>query len=388
MKKNDWANTFESHLEVAPPVADEQLAQVPAKRGVLLLTDEHDLPITMITAGGLRQRLASRLAEPAEDDGPRRTADLRQITRHVWWTLTSSHFETDWRFLDLAPKVWPKRFGDMLTSRKPWFVHITRDADVPQFARTHEPAPGARAFGPFPSGRSADKFVQILVEVFGLCRQPLRLGHAPHAHSCAYLQMGKCHGACEGKITMDAYRVILDEAIRVASGDQAGTRAAWEADMQAASKELAFEEAARIKNRIEKLDGLDAVEFEHTAPIEMFQYLVLQPGASRNDIRAFLVVGPTITDAGVLSSPFEAKSLSDTIKHMNWLAETFPLADELAAWRVGLVSQYLYSGPDRRGVMHRWTGDETPEDLLELIRSNAELLSLGKRARNAFEKKD
>jgi len=384
----DWTNIFESHLEVTPPLTDELLAQVPAKRGVLLLTDEHDTPITMITAGGLPQRLSSRLAEPAEYDGPRKTADLRQITRHVWWTLTSSHFETDWRFLDLAPTVWPKRFGEMLTSRKPWFVHITRDADVPQFARTHEPARGSRAFGPFPSGRSADKFVQILVEAFGLCRQPLRLGHAPHAHSCAYLQMGKCHGACEGKISMDAYRAILDEAIRVASGDQTDTRDAWEAEMRAASKDLAFEEAARVKNRIEKLDGLTATEFEHTAPIETFTYLVLQPGPSRNDVRAFLVVGPTITDAGVLSSPFEPKVLAETIKHMNWLAETFPIPDELAAWRVGLVAQYLYSGPDRRGVMHRWNGDETCDDVFALIRSNAELLSLGKRARAAFEKKD
>jgi excinuclease UvrABC nuclease subunit len=383
----DWKNIFESHLVVEGPLTADVLAQVPAKRGVLLLTDEHDVPITMITAGGLRQRLASRLAEPPDDAGPRRSADLREITRHVWWTLTSSHFETDWRFLDLAPKVWPKRFGEMLSSRKPWFVHVTRDSDSPQFARTHEPARGSRAFGPFPTGKSADHFIQILVEAFGLCRQPQRLPQAPHAHSCAYWQMGKCHGVCEGKIVMENYRDLLDEAITVAGGDEESIRIQWVAEMKRASKELAFEAAARVKNRLERLDGLSLPEFAQTAPIETFKYLIFQPGPSRKEVRAFFVVGPTITDGGVLASPFEPKVLKDAIKHMNWLAETFPIPDELAMWRVGLVSKYLYSSPERRGVMHRWCGDETPEDLTEMIRSGADVLSLGKRARAAFEKK-
>lgn len=382
----DWQNIFESHLAVAPPVTGEQLAQVPAKRGVLLLTDEHDVPITMITAGGLRQRLASRLAEPPDDAGPRRSADLRQITRNVWWTLTASHFETDWRFLELAPRVWPKRFGSMLSAHKPWFVHITRDAEIPQFARTHEPAPGSSAFGPFPTGKSADHFILILVEAFGLCRQTTRLGHAPHAHSCAYWQMGKCLGACEGRISMDDYRAVLDKAIGVAGGDDAAIRAEWGTEMVTAAGNLAFEAAARIKNRIARLDELSAPEFKYTAPLEAFRYLMLQPALSRKEVRVFFVVGPTITDGGVLTAPFEPKALAEAIGHMNWLADKFPIPDELAVWRVALTCQYLYSGPRRRGVVHRWRGDETPGQLAELIQASADVLSLGKRARAGTKK--
>ncbi len=380
-----WQDIFESHLAVAPPLAAEQLAQVPAKRGVLLLTDEADTPITMITAGGLRQRLASRLAEPPDDDTRRRSADLREITRHVWWTLTGSHFETDWRFLELAPQVWPKRFASMLSARKPWFVHITLDSDAPQFARTHEPARGSKAFGPFPTGRSADNFIQILIEAFGLCRHPQRLPQAPHSHPCAYRQMGKCHGVCDGKISMEAYREILAEAMDVAAGDDSAVRTRWQGEMKAAAAELDFEEAARIKNRLARLDRLGAAEFEHTAPIETFRFLLLEPAISRKEVRVFFVVGPTITDGGVLKAPFELKALKRTIKRMSTLAEAFPMADDLAMSRVGLTCQYLYSAPERRGVMHRWRGDETADDLMALIHAHADELALGKRARQAGE---
>jgi excinuclease UvrABC nuclease subunit len=380
---NDWADIFESHLAVTPPLAAEQLTQVPAKRGILLLTDEAGTPITMITAGALRQRLATRLAEPTEDDAPRRSADLREITRHVWWTLTGSHFETDWRFLELAPQVWPRRFASMLSTRKPWFVDIQLQADDPHFARTHEPARGSRAFGPFPSGRSADEFVHILVEVFGLCRHPQRLPHAPQSHPCAYLQMGKCHGVCMGKVSMEAYRGILAEAIGVASGDDAAVRERWTCEMKTAAAALAFEDAARLKNRLARLDDLAGAEFEQTAPLEQFRFLVLQPALSRKAVRVFFVVGPTITDGGTLTAPFDDESLRPVLDRMAALAQVFPVGDSLSLWRVGLVAKYLYSNPERRGVMHRWNGEETPEVLGELIQSHADELALGKRARAA-----
>ena len=72
----EWSGIFDKRLEVVPPVADEAFADVPAKRGVLLLAADQDRPITLITAANLRARLRTRLAEDDADGPSRRIAGL------------------------------------------------------------------------------------------------------------------------------------------------------------------------------------------------------------------------------------------------------------------------------------------------------------------------
>ena len=58
-----WTKQFDACLEVHPPVSNEQLAQIPAKRGVVLLVGQNAVPIVMITAASMRNRTKTRLAE-------------------------------------------------------------------------------------------------------------------------------------------------------------------------------------------------------------------------------------------------------------------------------------------------------------------------------------
>src|SRR5512133_896673 len=100
-------NLFDVALPVSPPLSDDQLAAIPAKRGVLLLEGEGERPILLLTAADIRARLRNRLAEPAPDQGPKKTADLRQITRQIKYRLCPSHFETDLTYFELAQTIFP-----------------------------------------------------------------------------------------------------------------------------------------------------------------------------------------------------------------------------------------------------------------------------------------
>ena len=95
---------FDARLAVSPPVTDEQLREIPARRGVVLLTRGEagdEAPIVMITAASMRSRTRTRLAESAQEaDAPtrKRDADLREITGAIWYKRCESHFETDWQY--------------------------------------------------------------------------------------------------------------------------------------------------------------------------------------------------------------------------------------------------------------------------------------------------
>ena len=262
---------FDGRLEVQPPLSEAALSRVPARRGVVGLLAEADAPILLLTAGRIRDRLRTRLREPPEE-GPRKTADLRSITRAVVWTLADGHFETDLCFLELARALWPKRYPSLLGWKPPWFVHADPDADAPHFVvRRDVLAEKGRWVGPFASERSARRFVDIVRDAFDLCRHVQCLRQAPHAETCAYGQMGRCLRPCDGTTGMDAYRDAVRRAADLAEGRREDRRRELERRMAEASAELAFERAAGLKKRLERMSMLDAEEFELVRPAESFR---------------------------------------------------------------------------------------------------------------------
>ena len=165
----DWIKAFDGQLSVQPPLNDEQLAQVPAKRGVFALLAEADTPVVLLTGADIRSRLRARLAEPLEGQR-RKTADLRIITRKVLWQRTESHFETDWRYLEIARSIYPRDYGELLPWRAACFVHVNPAEKYPHFVRTRDAGGEGLYLGPFADSRSADRFIAAIQDAFDLCR--------------------------------------------------------------------------------------------------------------------------------------------------------------------------------------------------------------------------
>jgi len=368
---------FDCNLAVKPPLTDDQLRQVPAKRGVLLLAGEDGQPITMITAGGLRGRLQTRLAEP-HVNGLRRAADLRQITRSVWWKLTPSHFETDLCFLELAVLIWPKRFGAMLSVKPPWFVSVDCDEPYPHFARTRDvlSATGT-CVGPFPTGKAAEQFVQIVQDAFDLCRDVKCLRTSPNGPPCAYAQMGRCLSPCDGTISMDDYRLVVRRAASLAAGDRATRRAELTDRMRQAADAKQYERAASFKTRLERITQLDQPVFRFVAPLGRFAFLLIHRGPSSRAARVFCACGPRVESAGTLDYPLIDEQVAGVLARMSALAETArSQADPAGPWRMGLVAHYLFSGGDRRGVILPWHKTITPQQVAHAIDAGANALKL------------
>jgi excinuclease UvrABC nuclease subunit len=416
---------FDAHLDVSPPLSDEQLSQIPAKRGVFLLTADGDRPILLTTAASIRSRLRGRLEEHDPSQSTR-SADLRAITRAVHWKLAGGHFEMDWRYLQLALAIWPKSYAKLLSWKPAWFVHVDPDEPYPHFERMRDvlAAPG-RCVGPFETARSAEKFIEIVQDAFDLCRDIQCLRRSPATARCAYGQMGRCLSPCDGSVSMDEYRLVVAQAAEFAAGLRAQRVDELKARMQSEARELKFERAAATKARLERLAELEAPAYRHVAAVREFSFLMIQPSGSRRRVEVFFADRGTIEQAEPLEYPLDARKVQRRIDRMgrfiaaaaaNGQVLGTPNGDARAAqdargtgehgqvlgtpngdahatagarapdeaclWRMGLVARALFAGPAQGGLLIRWRQDLLAGDVCQAIESAAKALGLSKRPRD------
>ncbi|MHC4718294.1 MAG: hypothetical protein ACYS5V_15085, partial [Planctomycetota bacterium] len=207
--------------------------------------------ILLATAASIRSRMRQKLAAPDADTKVSRRIDLREVARGLRWRLTTSHFETDWQWLELARMIYPRTYRKMLGFAPAWFVHV-RTADA--FATFHKvrqvPAAGA-CFGPFPTSRACGRFIEILQDVFDLCRcEQLFSGGGA---GCIYAQMGKCIAPCRDAEPERTYRDMVARACRCAAGDRQTVARELADDMRRLAADREYEQAGRCKARLERL---------------------------------------------------------------------------------------------------------------------------------------
>ncbi|MBN1555026.1 MAG: hypothetical protein JXA11_09785 [Phycisphaerae bacterium] len=376
---DNWSELFDEGLDVRTPVSDEQIAAVPAKRGVVLLAGENNEPIVMLTAADMRARTRNRLAERTDEDlpVPSKRPDLRRITRRVFYRRCGSHFETDLWFLEIAHILWPKRHAKMISWKAPWFIHIHLEDAYPYFQRTREvyARPGSY-LGPFADAKGAESFIEGLQESFDLCRSITCLRRAPNGPRCAYAEMGRCVSPADGTISMDAYREILAEALAFAGGDRATLRDKLTSRMKSAAEARDYERAGSFKARLERLSLFERECFREVHPADEFGYILVHRGGSRREARVFLVWRGDIVPAGAIQWPLQENELQGVLDRMKILTARTPPCDDFGRLRMGLITRSLFADPPRGGVAVRWCANLTPETLGEIVQTRRDDLGL------------
>ena len=109
-------------------------------------------------------------------------------------------------------------------------------------------------FGPYPSGLSAKETLRFVQQIFPLrtCRnRDFKIRPRP----CLEYQMGKCLAPCKGLIDQDAYRKLVDNTVSFLRGRRRELISELKKQMNEASNELNYEEAARLRDRIAALEN-------------------------------------------------------------------------------------------------------------------------------------
>jgi excinuclease ABC subunit C len=119
-------------------------------------------------------------------------------------------------------------------------------------------------FGPFPSAGAVREGMALLQKVFQLrtCENTV---FANRSRPCMLHQIQRCSGPCVGLIAQEEYANDVQSALLFLQGKTTEVLAQLQAQMEQASAKLAFERAARSRDKITRLQQLQSRQFVESA---------------------------------------------------------------------------------------------------------------------------
>ncbi len=225
----------------------------PRNPGVYLMTSASGRVLYVGKAKDLRARIHNYTL-PGGDGRPQIPHLLRQAAG-VRCIVTQTEKEAFLLENTLIKKHRPP-FNVFLRDDKEYLLlRIDRNEEFPRPELVRKVArDGATYFGPFSSARGIRETLRILLHLFPLCSCS-RKKFASRKRPCLNYQMGRCVGACAGKISREAYLPLVDDAVRFLKGDYRELLKSWKGEMERLSEQLRFEEAAALRDRIATVSG-------------------------------------------------------------------------------------------------------------------------------------
>jgi excinuclease ABC subunit C len=285
-------------LEFTPERDAEVFAAVPAGPSVFLLrgADAQAQPYISKTAN-LRRRL-QRLLGPVEERTKK--LNLREQVRVIEYATTGSDFESGFLLYSVLRATFPKAYSDRLRFRFAPFVKLHLENEFPRASittRLGRQNGKSLFYGPFVSRVAAEKFMNDSLDFFKMRRCVDDLHPDPAFPGCIYSEMKMCLAPCFKGCTDEDY---TDEVNRVRSYfDSAGDSLLRElsAEREAASAGLAFEDAAAIHARVEKLYPIISQLPEIVQRLDKQNALMIQPSHLTGCVTFFRI------ERGRISSP-------------------------------------------------------------------------------------
>ena len=285
-------------LEFAPELDAEIFSAVPAAPAVFLLrgADAQAEPYVTKTAN-LRRRL-QRLLGPVEERTKK--LNLRDRVRVIEYAPTGSDFESGFLLYRVLRSTFPKTYQQRLRFRFAPLVKLHLENEYPRASITTRLGRlGGRSvyYGPFVSRVAAEKFMNDSLDFFKMRRCVDDLHPDPKFPGCIYSEMKMCLAPCFKGCSDEDYAAEVNRV--QAYFDSAGDSLLREfsAERDAASASLAFEDAAAIHVRVEKLRPVVSQLPEIVRRLDQLSALMVQPSHLAGSVAFFRI------DAGKISGP-------------------------------------------------------------------------------------
>jgi len=248
-----------SQAEFFARAGEKVRSKFPNAPGVYLFQDQAGLVIYVGKAKDLRARAGSYFLAPAAADS--RTCLLVKEAYDVDFLEAESEVDALLMEARLIKDIQPKYNRELRDDKSFPYLQITTHEDFPRVEVTREPrTSGAKLYGPFASAGSLRGAVQVLQRVFKFRTCPLDIeADDPRwrwFRPCLLASIDQCTAPCNLRISKDEYRKDIQRLKMFLEGNRKQLLEEMRAEMAAASAELKFEKAARLRDEIEMLESL------------------------------------------------------------------------------------------------------------------------------------
>jgi len=240
--------------------AAEKVKSFPHKPGVYLMKDAAGRVIYVGKAKDLRSRAGSYFLKAAADE--QRTARLVQEIRDIDYLEAESEVDALLMEARLIKDVQPQFNQDLKDDKTFPYLEIHTREEFPRVEFTREPRQrGTKLYGPFASASGLRGAIQVLQKIFRFRTCNLDIHEDDQRwrwfRPCLLASIHQCSAPCNLRITKEQYRKEIRRLQRFLEGEKKPLLAQMREEMEAAARELRFEEAAALRDQVRLLETLD-----------------------------------------------------------------------------------------------------------------------------------
>jgi len=239
-----------------PERLEKHLKEIPQEPGVYFMKDDFDRILYIGKSKKLRSRVSSYFRD-SHRLSDRITMMVRQV-RDIEIIVTDTEAEALALEANLVKQHQPY-FNVLLKDDKKYpYILVTWSEDYPRIFITRNRRLGKekdRYYGPFVDAG-------LLRTTWGLAKRLFPLRQRPQPlfkdRTCLNYDIGRCPGVCQGLISKEDYRKIIQKIAMVFQGRTEELIDILRENMQKAAEELNFETAAKIRDQIQGIQALSA----------------------------------------------------------------------------------------------------------------------------------
>ena len=359
--------TTEYHNPGNNSYAAEKVRSFPHAPGVYLMKDAEGRVIYIGKAKDLRNRAGSYFTKAAAEDP--RTAQMVTEIRDIDFLQMESEIDALLAEARLVKDILPKYNRDLRDDKTFPYLEITTREDFPRVRITRKPKErGTKLYGPFTNSRGLKGAIQVLQKIFKFRSCTLDIDETNERwkwfRPCLLASIDQCTAPCNLRISKEDYRKLIRRFQRLLEGNRNSLLKEMRHEMNIASVELRFEEAAKLRDEIRLIETLDQRgDIEKHAQPEVFP---IDPKRGLAGLRK--VLGLKQTPRTIEGVDIAHLSGQDTVASLVQFIDGLPFKPGYKRYKIRSVTGIDDFGSIREVVTRRFRRlaeeGETPPDIL------------------------
>ncbi len=230
---------------------EQELKKLPQKPGVYIMKNADDKIIYVGKAVNLKRRVTSYFRKNKKTQ---RIINMVSLIDHFEYIVVDNEAESLILECNLIKENRPK-FNVLLKDDKTYpYIRIGMKEEYPSIYITRRVLnDGARYFGPYANPGAAKEMLNFIKEKFQI-RQCKNFKFNDRA--CLNYHIKRCPAPCMRYITPEDYKVQINQIIMLLEGKTSKIIKELEAEMKEKALNQEYEEAARIRDRIQSIERM------------------------------------------------------------------------------------------------------------------------------------
>ena len=235
----------------------ERLDQLPDKPGVYIMKNELDEIIYVGKAKSLRKRVRQYFGSYGKSS--KKVASMVSKIHDFEYIIVENEVESLVLESNLIKDNLPK-YNILLRDDKQYpYIKVKVNERFPRVMKTRRILKdGAKYFGPYPDVFAVNESIETFERLYPLrtCNLNLENVEEKNYRPCLNYYIGKCIGPCIGNVKDEDYNVMVDEILSFLSSSNNKLIDKLHDKMMDYSRNLDYENAADIRDRIKNLEYL------------------------------------------------------------------------------------------------------------------------------------